>query len=270
VSQSAPRRRRRLPAREAKLPSGRDWERSALLEPQPAPRRPELVSDGAGLPFPPAALDGPPGPLDPEDPAVAALLAQLAVRAAPKRRSRAPWRRTATPAPPPVSLEDWRLLARTDDEALFGRGQPPQLLTVAVRRNPRRNSWAYEASSAARPLRAARDGIRASSWRLDPEAEPAPGDSVLRLLVSEQAFASGQRADGRVLTPDIHIDADQIVLTVFVTPRPGFQAGSPNPETPVRIALPEPVGLRRLIDGALADLIARTPPGRSEHAQPEA
>jgi hypothetical protein len=52
------------------------------------------------------------------------------------------------------------------------------------------------------------------------------------------------------------MNADQIVLTIFVTPRPGFQAGSPNPETPVRIALPEPVGLRRLIDGALANLSA--------------
>ena len=60
-----------------------------------------------------------------------------------------------------------------------------------------------------------------------------------------------------MLAPDIHLDADQLVLTLFVTPRPGFQAGSRNPETPVRIALPEPVGLRRLIDGALAELSPR-------------
>jgi hypothetical protein len=37
-----------------------------------------------------------------------------------------------------------------------------------------------------------------------------------------------------------------------VTPRPGYQSGSRNPETPVRIALPHPVEQRRLIDGALA------------------
>jgi hypothetical protein len=227
-----------------------------MLEPRPAPRRPELVSDGAGLPFPPSALDGAPAPLDPQDPAVGALVAQLASRAAPKRASRAPWKRAPSPELKPASLDGWRLLARTEDEALFGRGQPPQLLTAAVRRNPRRNTWAYDVSSAARPLRAARDGIRASSWRLDPTHEPDPSDSVLRVLVSEQTFASGQRADGRVLVPDLHMNADQIVLTIFVTPRPGFQAGSPNPETPVRIALPEPVGLRRLIDGALANLSA--------------
>jgi hypothetical protein len=39
---------------------------------------------------------------------------------------------------------------------------------------------------------------------------------------------------------------------VYVKPRPGFQTGSRNPETPVRVALPEPVRGRGLIDGALA------------------
>jgi len=55
-----------------------------------------------------------------------------------------------------------------------------------------------------------------------------------------------------VLEPDIYIDSDKLVLTMFVAPRPGFQTGSSNPETPVRIALPEPIGTRTLIDGALA------------------
>jgi hypothetical protein len=39
---------------------------------------------------------------------------------------------------------------------------------------------------------------------------------------------------------------------------PGFQNNTPNPETPVRIALPHPVGPRRLIDGALTHF---SPPG---------
>jgi hypothetical protein len=224
-----------------------------VLAPRPAPRHPELISDGGGLPFPAAALAGASEPLDPDDPAAAALLAHLSARAGPRRASRAPWKRAA--AAPPVaapSLEDWRLLARTDSEALFGRGRPPQLLTVAVRRGGRSRAWTHAGSSAARPLRATRDGIRASSWRLDPGREPQPGETVLRVLVSEQTFASGQRADGRVQVPDIYVDADELVLTIFVTPRPGYQSGSRNPETPVRIALPHPVEQRRLIDGALA------------------
>ncbi len=77
------------------------------------------------------------------------------------------------------------------------------------------------------------------------------------MLVTEQTFSGGQRAYGRVLTPDMYVDDDRLVLTLFVTPRPGYQAGSSNPETPVRIALPHPLGNRRLIDGALADLFPR-------------
>ncbi len=229
-----------------------------MLEPRPGPRHPELISDGGGLPFPPGALVGAPGPLDPEDLAVGALLARLAARAAPKRASRAPWKRGAAPPPAPASLNGWRLLARTDDEVLFARGRPPRLLTVAFRQDARRRSWTYAGSSSAQPLRATRDGIRASSWRLEPTHEAQPDEAVLRVLVTEQTFASGQRADGRVLAPDVYADEDELVLRMFVTPRPGYQSGSRNPETPVRIVLPHPIGLRRLIDGALAQF---APPG---------
>jgi hypothetical protein len=75
----------------------------------------------------------------------------------------------------------------------------------------------------------------------------------LRVLVTEQTFAGGKRADGRLLQPSLYVDAEELVLTMFVTPQPGFQSRSRNPETPVRIALPHPVGTRRLVDGALYD-----------------
>jgi hypothetical protein len=76
---------------------------------------------------------------------------------------------------------------------------------------------------------------------------------VLRVLVTEQTYAGGERAHGRVLVPDLYIDADELVLRVFVTPRPGYNVRSPNPETPVRIALPEPLAARQLTDGAIYD-----------------
>ncbi len=241
--------------REPKLPSDRDWERSVVLEPRPAPRHPELVGDGGGLPFPLATLNGTPEPLDPQDPAASALLAHLAARTAPKRASHAPWKRAATPPPtppPPPSLDGWRELARTDSESLFALGRPPQPLTMAFRRVSRRRGWTHVGTSSTRPLRATRDGIRASSWRLDPTREAEPEDTILHVLVTEQAFAGGQRADGRILTPDIYVDERELVLTMFIAPRPGYQNATPNPQTPVRIALPQPVGARRLIDGALA------------------
>ena len=159
--------------------------------------------------------------------------------------------------------DGWRLLARTDEEALFGRGRPPQLLTVAVRQDGRRRTWAHVGASAGEQLRAARERIRASSWRLDPTQAPQPDDTVLRVLVKEQTFASGQRADRRVLVPDIYVDENEVVLTLFVKPRPGYQTGDRNPETPVRIALAEPLGTRQLIDGAVAQYSPWARPDRA-------
>jgi hypothetical protein len=223
-----------------------------VLEPRLSGREAELISDGGGLAFAPRALGEPPGGLDPEDPAVAVLVAQLSAVSAP-RGQRMPWKRRV-PAPESTvlrRLEAWRQLARTDDEVLFGRGQPPALHTAAIRRDRRRRTWGFRGDSAGKPLRAARDGIRASSWRLDPTRELLDDETTLRILVTEQAFGGGQKATGRVLAPDLHMNENELVLRLFVTPLPGFKMRTPNPETPVRVALPEPIGSRRVIDGAL-------------------
>jgi hypothetical protein len=234
------------------LPKERAWERSPVLEPRASGPDPELVSDGGGLPFAPGALVGRPAPLDADDPAVASLLAYLTARCAPKRNARSLFKRDpVAPAAAPPTLDGWGLLARTDDEALFGRGRPPTLATVGVRSDPRRGSWSCYAESAGRPLRASRDGIRASSWRLDPTTELREDATTLRLLLTEQTFAGGKRAGDRVLTPDLHVGPDRLVLTLYVTPLPGFKTRSPNPETPVCVRLPEPIGPREVIDGAL-------------------
>ena len=220
--------RSRLVARARGVPSERDWQRCAVLEPLPVPRLPEFVSDGAGLPFSPLVLERPPKPLDSSDPAVSALAAQVDDK-----------------------LVGWRLLARTDTEALFGRGLPPALLTVVVRQDVKRGRWSCVTKTDSRPLRATRDGIRASSWHLDKAVEPKPDDSVLRICVTEQTFAGGRRADGRVLAPDLYESEHELVLTMYVKPESGFQMRRPNPETPVRVALAHPIGHREVIDGAL-------------------
>ena len=83
------------------------------------------------------------------------------------------------------------------------------------------------------------------------EHELSADDTVLRILVTEQTYAGGKRADGRVLDPDLYEDEQELILTMFVTPLEGFLMRSPNPETPVRVALSRPVGGRELIDGAV-------------------
>jgi hypothetical protein len=235
----------RLVARARGVPTERHWERSAVLEPRFAPRVPELISDAGGLAFGPSALDGPLEPLDPRDPAVEMLAAWLEGRAGSSRLRRNEQR------PSSSTLHGWRLIARTGKEALFGLGTPPDLVMVAVQKDARRGTWSRADKTAGRPLRVTRDGIRASSWRLDPMYKPGTDDTVLRILVMEQTYAGGKRADGRVLDPDLYEDEREVILTMFVTPREGFQMRSPNPETPVRVALSQPVGSRELIDGAL-------------------
>lgn len=235
-----------------------------MLEPQPGPRHPELISDGSGLEFAPAALAPAPVPLDRSDPAIAALLAYITARTAPKRSSRAPWKRAQTASPQaPVTLDGWRVLARGEKEVLFGHGGPAHLLSVTMRQEGLRQHWSCASSGATQwALRASRDGIRASSWRPDPSWQPDPADTELRLLVTEQAFASGQRADGRLLAPDIYADEHELVLRLFVSPRPGYQTGARSPETPVRVLLDEPLGSRQLIDGALAEFAHLGGPAR--------
>jgi hypothetical protein len=226
------RRLGRLLARARGLPRARDWQRSVVLEPRPSPRVPELVGDGGGLPFSPLALDGPSAPPDPRDLATEALAVFLGPTGA-------------------SSLDSWRLLSRTDREAVFGNGRPPELRLVALKRDGHRGPWTCVSQSTGLPLRATRDGVRASSWRLDPDYQLQGDDTILRILLTEQTYAGGRRAEGRMLVPDLYEGPDELVLTMYVTPQRGFQTRTPNPETPVRVALPQPVGSRQVIDGAV-------------------
>lgn len=222
-----------------------------MLEAVPVPADPALVSDGGGLSFAPARALAQGPPLDPEDPAVRALLTQIdrgRQQAQPARL----FRPRARPVPLAVAekLAGWRELARTDQEALFGRGTPPQLLTVAVKRGLR-DRWAPLGASNSHALRAVREGVRASSWRLDPESPVTPETTELRVLVTERTMASGSSAAGRLLDPELHLDHRRALLRMYVRPIEGYVGRTARHETPVIVRLPEPLGSRELLDGAL-------------------
>lgn len=227
------------------------WERAPALLAVAGPEEPELISDGGGLPFAPARLREGFGALDPEDGAVAALLEQIdrgRRQAQPTRL----FRPRAKPAPMSVAdkLAGWRELARDHDQALFGRGQPPQLLTVAVRRG-RGDRWSPLGASNSRPLRAVRDGVRASSWRLAPSFAATSEVRELRILVTEVTMATGTPIAERLLEPELFIDDERMLLRVFVRPLEGYVGRTARREAPVVVRLPEPLGTRRLVDGAV-------------------
>jgi hypothetical protein len=221
------------------------------LIPQDSTPEPGLISDGGGLPFSPERPFAPFAPLDPREPPVAALLVQIDRG----RRQAQPTRMLRPkPKPPPIEtaekLTGWRELARAEDEVLYGRGRPPQLLTVAVRRG-RLGRWAPLGASNSRPLRAIRDGVRASSWRLDPTFTLRPELTALQILVTEQTMASGTPVEDRLLTPDLYLDSERVLVRVYVQPLEGYIGRTSRHETPVIVALPEPLGRRQVLDGAL-------------------
>ncbi|HET9074403.1 MAG TPA: hypothetical protein VFN48_07475 [Solirubrobacteraceae bacterium] len=233
-----------------KPPSAKEWARADTIIPLPTERLPDEISDGSGLGFPPAALVAEAPALDPEDPAVMMLIQQIDY-AAEGPQVRMPWRRETRSAEElSALLVGWRELAATPERRIFGKGVPPRLLTVGVKRE-RGQRWAITAVSPARQLRASRAGVRASSFRVDPETLPAPGDRRLRLLVTEQTRAGGRLAFGRFQAPDLYLDDEEVLLRCFITPLEGWQAGTRRWETPVVVELPEPLGARRVVDGAI-------------------
>jgi hypothetical protein len=236
---------------ELKPPPVEVWEQAPRLETVVGSREPATISDGGGLPFEPARASAPATTLDPADPAVTALLAQIdqgrrQAQPTPLLRPRA--------RPPKMELSEklagWRVLARTDDDVLFGRGTPPQLLTVAASRGLR-NRWSPLGASNARELRAVRDGVRASSWRLDPTFELQADARELRILVTERTMATGAPVSGRLLAPDLYLDDQRAVLRVYVRPIEGYVGRTGKYEAPVIVQLPESLGGRELVDGAL-------------------
>lgn len=89
----------------------------------------------------------------------------------------------------------------------------------------------------------------------------AAAASQLRLLVVEQACASGEDATDRVLV-EVDADDDEIRLLVGVAPRDGDQSCPSNPATPFTVDLNEPVGNRQVID------VGRYPPREVTEASP--
>jgi hypothetical protein len=244
-----PKRRKREPL-PPKPTLEKGWARADSISPLITERMPGEISDGAGLGFAPEVLTAPFVALDPADPAVKLLIHQIDfARTGPQFQL--PFQSDGRSHEElSKNLEGWRLLAATEDRRVFGKGIPPNLVTVGVKRE-RRGKWTVQAVSPARQLRASRDGLRASSFRVDPDTPLTPEDTVLRLLVSEQTRSGGRLAYGRFLPPDLYLGPDEVMLRCFIRPLEGWQAGTRRWETPLMVPLPEPLGSRPVVDGAI-------------------
>jgi len=81
---------------------------------------------------------------------------------------------------------------------------------------------------------------------LDPARLPTPTGRTLRLLLVENACASGQSPAGRIGSPVVVYRPDAVFILITVTRRPGAQDCQGNPEYPYDLTLAEALGSRPL------------------------
>lgn len=95
-------------------------------------------------------------------------------------------------------------------------------------------------------------GLSVAGWTLDP-ALPAPGrdDTTFTALVTERTCTGGRPMGARLRPPLIDVGSDEILVVFAATPLAGdaFDCQG-NPSMRVVVGLPEPLGERRLLDGA--------------------
>ena len=90
-----------------------------------------------------------------------------------------------------------------------------------------------------------------AAWWVDPATAPlSPDATTVPALIRERACASGQSPEDRLIDPVVAPGEDAILVNVWVRRLPGAQDCQGNPELPIEITLPEPLGDRQLLDGS--------------------
>lgn len=141
----------------------------------------------------------------------------------------------------------WFLLGRRGNVIEFAAGRQPEFGHMTFTR--RQGRWTWDGSGSCVP-RAFYDGLQAVTWRRDPGGPVATRGTHIPLLVQEEDCASGQDARRRVLRPFVHYGRRAITVTYFIRPLSGYQTCQSVPPTDVTLILDEPLGSRRLRDGA--------------------
>jgi hypothetical protein len=96
------------------------------------------------------------------------------------------------------------------------------------------------------------DGVSLAKWHLDAAfAAPGPDDRTIHVLLTEQACASAQSPEGRVLPPVIVTTPEGVTITILVRNVPGGADCPGNPEFAMPIELQEALGGRPLFDGGM-------------------
>ena len=169
-----------------------------------------------------------------------------------------------------LPTEGWRRAAVTGDEVVFVAewpgGEAPYAVVNVVpggAGTALHDGWGADSYGGCTPRPVAPAGVTVANWYVDPSADAlGPKADALSVLVHEQACASGQPAEGRILHPIVDYGETEVTITILVRTAPGAQECPGNPATPLMVELEEPVGDRVLRDGG------QYPPG-DPHDIPE-
>jgi hypothetical protein len=155
--------------------------------------------------------------------------------------------------------DGWRILHETGAAMLLVYHDPDSGGISFMDLEVRRGAWHWGGgSSLERPClleTTLPEGLGRVDWRLDPAGGGlGPESTVVAVLATERDCASGRSMGDRLLEPEVVTTATQILITLAVQPLPGGQSCPSNPEQPVLVELPEPLGDRELVDGLATGL----------------
>jgi hypothetical protein len=148
--------------------------------------------------------------------------------------------------------EGWLILREKDDEVLLVHQGSEGLAFMNVSRVDGAWMWSGSQMGGPCPLHyAVPEGLNAVDWVLDPSGLPLdPADTSLEVIATERECVSGQEMGDRLLEPQVVMTADEVRVVLAAEPPPGDVATCQgNPETPVTIALPQPLGDREVLEG---------------------
>ena len=208
--------------------------------PTPSPTEPPIAARFGircigGLTFDPALL-GTPGIAETEPDDAAAALRAFALQHAAAG----------------VPQRGWIRVAQTNERAEFLSRSPDDTTWELAAFTNAGGSWSISHAGPCDLEVAAPEGMGRAEWWIDP-GHPAPRatDTILHLQVLEIECASGRPPVGRVEGPVIRFTETDVEIAVFVRRQPGPQECPGNPALQVDVALPEPLGERRLVDAAV-------------------
>ncbi|MDJ0496734.1 MAG: hypothetical protein QNJ75_11960 [Acidimicrobiia bacterium] len=149
--------------------------------------------------------------------------------------------------------EGWRLLHVTETEALVVARDTENsgIAFIELELDGMKWRWAGASAGGPCPLQIQLpDGLGVVTWRVDPDGGPLGIETTsIDVLATERNCASGQPMGDRLIGPEVLLTDEEVLIVFGVEPLGGAQDCQGNPEQPVTVELPEPLGDRVVRDG---------------------